>query len=432
MSSIYDSLSRTNAASDSWQYSSNRTFKLTQVTAVTSRSGGSDGHGDVHTSEDVHVWELDSASTQPTRLGGSPPFSAVATPLMATFVGETRIFTNNHVGKDHPRLRMISIIADVQDRIIDLAADDYNELHNVLGHTAARAMSETILAGANLIPQRTATVIPSITSETSANTAPHHPQHPSLPQGYISFHPKLTLTYSHNPTTHTTTMICIADPEKLAFLESLLSQPWLHHLLLLLHFSNRGTSSPAPPLPLLSLSLLLPPLLTAFLFTSNIDTKQSTVRSAVRQIEVRTGHHEWKHRAEPPALGQLTELVARMSGAAMRVGSWERKMAVVGEVLGLVEGVIGGAGGDHRAGRDAVAEVVEVLKQRLKGQDIESRFTKRRIEVQLDAVSSSHTRPKHFIVLHIHPSLPLPCLVSISPEPPGAEPCKSHRNSFGN
>lgn len=326
MASLYDYLGQKHKHSNNWEFSGRNTVRVTEVSATnnagrdacTYLSRDLDPQG-LHT----HLEALSSSATQEK--------SSPARSLHAVWI---------------PRL--------VQPQKLDVSEELFEHIHDALEHNMARNASDTALAGVSAIPHD---------SEISDT-------------GFVSFHPKFSLTWSvplEQP--GQTTMICVAEESKRLALEDLLQQAFIQRLC--------GSHA-------------LPALLASILFSIEIGGTQETVKQSVRQVEVRTGHHDWKSRAEAPALGDLTGLAAKMSGCSTRIESCLRKQHATDDILLWISEQCNASiqGSRCAAVPEQVKEIQAItrtLQDRARAQLIDTEFVKARVRTQLDAVRSKPT-----------------------------------------
>ncbi|RDW66955.1 hypothetical protein BP5796_09704 [Coleophoma crateriformis] len=124
-------------------------------------------------------------------------------------------------------------------------------------------------------------------------------------------HPNIAVTWSQCTISGLTSVICIADQRKIVILQDLLSCKFIQALANL------------EPLPALMCSILC---------CREIDSLINTVKHTVRQVEVRTGHHTFMSRSEPPATGDLLRLSADMSGCISNLAVNTRRLGVLREL----------------------------------------------------------------------------------------------------
>ena len=197
---------------------------------------------------------------------------------------------------------------------------------------------------------------------------------------HLNYHTKITFTQTSTVGLASSTLICMAEADKINLLRDFLNQ----------EFVQRICGHP-----------LAATLLCSILFSIEVEEKQASIKSQVRAVEVRTGHHAWKSRKEPPALGDLIALTARMSGCDTKIASGLRKQKMLAEMINFVEERADMLQSDHNDLRDDQAEMVKnvlenikPLKQRATAQRIDIEFVQRRVKTQLDAVSTGCPLPR--------------------------------------
>lgn len=248
------------------------------------------------------------------------------------------------------RLRIIWIPRLVQKRIIDANQDLFRSTHRSWGLDLAQAFCETSSSG-----------IGSIVGQDQTRYT-----------HYFNYHPKISMSWASDPEALYSTAICVAEVSKIKLLQGMLDEKFAQQI-----SGHR-----------MALALLC----TA-LFSLETQETQETIKGQVRQVEVRTGHHDWKTRAEPPALGDLIALAAKMSGCESRLGSCLRKQRVLTELVTFVQrncalpGHMGQACPDSDGALASILEALEPLKQRATAQQIDSDFIQSRVKIQTDAVS---------------------------------------------
>jgi len=257
-------------------------------------------------------------------------------------------------------LSVIWIPRSVQAQLFEVSEEVFQRLHNELGHDLTRNVCKSTLAGIGTVN-------------------PGSAEHSSY---YLNMHPKISMTWMRSDASDNMTIICIAENQKLQVLEDLLNQ----------EFVQRVHRHPG-----------LPALMAAVLFSMEIDKTQNAVKQQVRQVEVRTGHHDWKSRAERPALGDLITLAAKMSGCGTRIGSCTRKQSALADILSFVREL---CELDHAGSHDvtysthveAILDTAHTLATRAKSQRTDTEFIKNRIQTQLDAVGYRSTIHTSFLL----------------------------------
>lgn len=247
-------------------------------------------------------------------------------------------------------LEIVLVTRLVQSQVFDVTQDLFRSVHERAGHSHARKVSQSVLAGIG------------VTKSTSRSQEAY----------YLTFHPKFSMTWSRSLGTGRTTVICIAEEPKLQKVEDLLRQEFLHPLIT--HF-------------------MVPAVLAAIIFSVEVDNAQEAVKEELRKVEVRTGHHQWRSRAEPPALGDLVSLAAKMSGCGTRISSCIRKQHAICEIQDFIgrfckrSSKTADVSQCSSLDNSAVREVTATLSARTKSQQMDSSFIKHRVQTQLDAVS---------------------------------------------
>jgi hypothetical protein len=80
----------------------------------------------------------------------------------------------------------------------------------------------------------------------------------------------------------------------------------------------------------------VPILLASRLFSQEVEERLVKVKHTIREVEVRTGHHDFSTRIEGPALGDLCNLSAQVSGCATKLANSARKVGVILEWMKFV------------------------------------------------------------------------------------------------
>lgn len=81
---------------------------------------------------------------------------------------------------------------------------------------------------------------------------------------------------------------------------------------------------------------MVPGLVGAILLSSEIDTALNALKQKVREVEARTGYHEWQTRNESAALGDLESLSAKMSGCETRTAALIRKIEMLRQLTAFL------------------------------------------------------------------------------------------------
>jgi hypothetical protein len=181
---------------------------------------------------------------------------------------------------------------------------------------------------------------------------------------YLCNHPKLAVTWSRDAEIGVTSVICVADRYKLNILQDIMG------LKFLLDMANYEHT---------------PALMSALLSSKEIDIEASAVKKLVREVEVRTGYHEWTCRAEDSAPGDLIGLSARMSGCGMRTESNIRKLGVIAEFNQFIRDHLE-KGTNIQSMKEPMA-LSHIIDQRNAMQTLDLKYTLSRIQTQKEAVS---------------------------------------------
>jgi len=256
------------------------------------------------------------------------------------------------IDSDQLLLRLIWIPLQVQQKTLDVAQSIYKQAFTSSNHELSEGYCKTIPAGIGEL---------------------HDNQRSNKTQSFFSLHPKIFMTWSTCRRTGGLIVICVAEEKKLPIFLDLLEQPFIHKIV-------SHASSPA--------------LIVAILLSSEVERTQDDIKRQVREVEVRTGHHNWKSRSERAALGDLTSLSAKMSGLSTRCGSCLRKQHILVEVLDFVSGQLLNPNSTEPATEgpqsaySAALDMVDMLRKRASVQKTDNMFIQRRVDTQLEAVST--------------------------------------------
>ena len=237
-------------------------------------------------------------------------------------------------------LRVAWVPHDRKRGLNDVGAGILEELNRVCHHQLAHARFRATFAGAASL------------TEPSNGRRTH----------YICNHPHLAVTWSQCKVSGLTSVICIAEKKKIDILQDLLSCHFIQAL------ANLE---------------LIPALMCSILFCREIDDLLNRIKQQVRKTEVRTGHHGFMSRSEPPATGDLLRLSADMSGCISNLAVATRKLGVLRELNSFTA--------DEAVNSPALKELlsnVNALQQHSVMQTLDVEFLARRAQVQRDAVST--------------------------------------------
>ena len=228
----------------------------------------------------------------------------------------------------------------VQSQVLDVDASLLKSVYKQTGHGIAQRAASVPVAG-----------IGSTKNRSSATLV-----------YFLSLPPKISITWSQSKDSGGMTVICAADETKLQLLQDLFNQD----------FIQRSSNHP-----------MIPALIVAILFSTEIDKTHEALKQEIRRVEVRTGHHAWRSRTEEPALGDLIGLAAKMSGCSTRAASCLRKQHTLSEILNsMLEHC-----DDRSTGDEAMIDMIQTLRTRATAQQIDTEFIRHRNQIQLEAVS---------------------------------------------
>lgn len=128
---------------------------------------------------------------------------------------------------------------------------------------------------------------------------------------YFCKHPHLAVTWSQDSSSGLTSVICIAQQQKVDILRDLVSCQFIQALATIPH---------------------LPALMCSILCYREINSRMNHVKQQIRQTEVRTGHHVFATRVERPATGELLLVSADMSGCLARLAIVMRNLGIMREL----------------------------------------------------------------------------------------------------
>lgn len=195
---------------------------------------------------------------------------------------------------------------------------------------------------------------------------------------FLCNHPKLAVTWSQDAETGVTSMICEADRYKLDTLQDLVGSKCIQD------FAH---------------SKVAPALMSSILSSKEIDIKVGEVKKRVREVEVRTGYHEWTCRSEASATGDLVSLSARMSGCGLRTESNIRKLGVIAEFGQFIRDNLEGE--KNVKSKAELLSLNHVIERRIAMQTLDLKYTLHRIQTQKQAVSPSEYRDYSSMELHV-------------------------------
>jgi hypothetical protein len=153
--------------------------------------------------------------------------------------------------------------------------------------------------------------------------------------------------------------------------------------------------------PHLARSSTFPVYLFSLLLGQQIDETQSEIRKAIRAVETRTGFHTFQSRKEMPNPAELMSLSATTSGHATKLAAVDRKSQMIDRLLKFIVTMVD-EDEKHAADKNipipgATTELnqfsllrhnVDVLKERLAMQSLDTQYTLTRVQIQIEAVSA--------------------------------------------
>lgn len=128
---------------------------------------------------------------------------------------------------------------------------------------------------------------------------------------YFCKHPHLAITWSQDPGSGLTSVICIAQKHRIDMFRDLMSCQFIQALASLAH---------------------VPALMCSILGYREIDGLMNNIKQQIRRTEARTGHHLFADRVERPATGELLLLSAEMSGCLSHLAVVTRKLGIAREL----------------------------------------------------------------------------------------------------
>lgn len=239
-------------------------------------------------------------------------------------------------------LRIVWILLDTKRRIVDIDPVLFEETCGAFRHQLAQTYCKTQYAGIGSI----------IDQETGKNVY------------YLCNHPKLAFTWSRDTEAGVTSVTCVVDRCKLDILQEMVEKEFVQRL---------------------ADHEMTPALMSALMSSKEVDIETSEVKKLVREVEVRTGYHEWTGRVEDSARGDLVGLSARMSGCGARVDSNTRKLGVIAEFGRFIRKHLEDEN-DAESQKELLA-LNDIVERRTAMQVLDLEYTNSRIRTQKEAVS---------------------------------------------
>ncbi|KAJ3476728.1 hypothetical protein NLG97_g9030 [Lecanicillium saksenae] len=143
---------------------------------------------------------------------------------------------------------------------------------------------------------------------------------------------------------------------------------------------------------------MAPALLLAMQLGFEIDATQSRIKSGIRIVEGKTGYHTFKSReAASTTQEKLGQLAVQASGSATKLASIDRKSISMQKIL---EFILKELDAQQSIGADAAARRAEallrhhvaVLENRLEMQMLDTRYTMKRVDIQINAIFNMMTQ----------------------------------------
>ncbi|KAF7552305.1 hypothetical protein G7046_g7443 [Stylonectria norvegica] len=132
---------------------------------------------------------------------------------------------------------------------------------------------------------------------------------------------------------------------------------------------------------------MFPAFLFSFMLGGEIDMTQGIITKYVQTVEKRTGYQTFKTERKVTALEQLGVLSARMSGHAVKLASAERKSKTLGQLMEFVQNTLEASSSQvNPEGNKLMKNHITVLQDRLGLQALETKYTLRRVQIQIGAL----------------------------------------------
>ncbi|GAB1312587.1 hypothetical protein MFIFM68171_02797 [Madurella fahalii] len=200
-----------------------------------------------------------------------------------------------------------------------------------------------------------------------------------------TYHPKLAVAWSYaEPRSEAPSQTCaiiFAEGEERIILRRILQSKWA-----------RASASHA----------MFPALLCSLMLAQELDSTLEDIKTAVRKVEERTGHHRFSTRRQTqPAAGELGHLSADMSGCAAKLANGTRKMKVIEALNEFIQqhsqAQIRGPMYLSDMGTKNLGESVlhdggfsrshiDLLRHRVQMQAVETAYMQQRVQIQIAAL----------------------------------------------
>ena len=197
------------------------------------------------------------------------------------------------------------------------------------------------------------------------------PETTTRPRVYMfGNHPNFTVTWSKEPSSEIINVICIAVRSKIEVLQDLLESNFIQRLA---HLE------------------LAPALMNAIMHSKEVDERLEDVKVLVREVESRTGHHDFETRSELPARGDLFSLAAKMSGCGTKIASHLRKLGILEELNRFILEDVRQVCQDSSSlqagsGLQELLSDIKIIEQRAVLQRNDVEYIRCRVQTQRDAL----------------------------------------------
>lgn len=195
-----------------------------------------------------------------------------------------------------------------------------------------------------------------------------------------AYHPKLALAWSHkaavfststsphlsstrSPPQPTTNMVVFAQGEERTNLLAALKSTWS---------------------PSLITNPVFPAFLCSLILAEDLDSTLDEIKTVVRKVEARTGHHRFSSRRQVrPAAGELGSLSAEMSGCAAKLANGTRKLKVI-EALNSF--IVQHETPSSISPSGMISSRANLLTHRAEMQSVDITYVQQRVQVQIAAL----------------------------------------------
>ncbi|KAJ6781759.1 hypothetical protein PWT90_05995 [Aphanocladium album] len=142
---------------------------------------------------------------------------------------------------------------------------------------------------------------------------------------------------------------------------------------------------------------MAPALLLAMQLGFEIDATQSRIKNVIRIIEGKTGYHTFKSREPASTQQELGQLAVQASGSATKLASIDRKSISMQKILQFITKELKKenhiqSGSEVPSAGQLLEHHVAVLEERLEMQMLDTRYTMKRVDIQIDAIFNMMTQ----------------------------------------